>query len=213
MQNNIFILSCNTERLKTFFKYYNIFNTPTNININVIYDDRSEKPDLSFVDKKNVFYISDVIKSSLQYIDNKELALEIFDKYKVSVKWILFIYIAKILGIQKSMIIDDDTFMLKPIDNYFEYDYVMMREQLSAMSTRVRSLLGLIYPEVDIELQNTERMFCNSGQIIYTWKDDTFLKFINRIFCNDMLDFINEGIEKYSKNLQQRLERLAGNTG
>lgn len=204
-QNNIFILSSNLFRLTTFKKYFNLYNTKTNIKINVILDDRHLKNEEILCIKElgyQTYFVSDMINKTKNMFDNPQLISEITDKYGVSIKWLLFIYISKILGYNKSMIIDDDTLMLKPIDSWFKYENVIMREQLSAMSNRVKNVLSELYPYIDIEQLNKERMLLNSGQIIFTW-DDTLFHHMNLAFSQPMLNFVNEGITKYADNYKK----------
>lgn len=210
--NNIFIISTKFQRIKYFKKYFNIFNEKTNIKMNVIIDDRNMSNDeiKKFYDLNwNIYKATNVIEYVAPLFSNENIMRKILDNYGVSIKWLLFIFINKKLSIQKSMIIDDDTLMIKPLDHYFKHDYVIYREQLSAMSKRVRSLLSGIYPEIDIEKLNKERMFVNSGQILFNWHEDLF-NHIDKAFCQEMLDFVEEGKEKYKKRTATEVRKVGG---
>jgi hypothetical protein len=100
----------------------------------------------------------------------------------------------------QSALLDDDTFLLQPIDHYFQHKNVITRESLSGMNDRVQRLLTNVYGDiVDINQMKEDRHYINSGQMIYTWDGDVLLEFMNRTFCQDMYDFIEEGVKKYSK--------------
>lgn len=204
--NNVFVLSSNLDRIEYFIKYYNVLNKTTKTSLNLIIDDRNiDKTDKRISELKfdNVYFVKDIIEQTKDFFSGPALDFydEILDKYRVSIKWLIFIYTNKVLNLKQSALLDDDTFLLQPIDHYFENKNVIFREQLSAMNDNVKTLLSNICGDiVDIRKLAENRNYLNSGQMIYTWESDVLLDFMNKVFCQDMLNFINEGIAKYSKS-------------
>jgi hypothetical protein len=205
--HNIFVLSANVERVSYFNTYYNVLHKDTDSKLHLIIDDRHlGRLDTDTIESltnfTSVHYVSDIISSVRQFIAEKSLPFydAILERYKVSIKWLVFIYANKILGIHQAALLDDDTFLLQPIDHYFQNKHVVMREGMSGMSDRVQQLLTNVYGDiVDINKMKEERHYINSGQMIYTWDDDVLLEFMNRTFCRVMYDFVEEGIKKYAK--------------
>jgi hypothetical protein len=205
--NDIFVLSANIDRLRYFNKYYNVLHKDTVSTLHLIVDDRhlgrlDSNTLESLTNFTSVHYVSDIICAVRPYMAEKSLPFydAILEKYKVSIKWLVFIYSNKILGVHRAALLDDDTFLLQPIDHYFHNKNVVMREFLSGMNDRVQRLLTNVYGDiVNINQMKEERCYINSGQMIYTWDSDVLLDFMNRTFCRDMYDFIEEGVKKYSK--------------
>lgn len=196
--NNIFLLTAEYNRILNFYNYYNIFNKKTQTKINIIIDDRIiSKNDIIKIQKlyTDIYFVSDIIESLIIFFDSPDIVLEILKKYGVSIKWLLFIFIGKILKIKKSMLIDDDTLLIKPIDFYFKYDYVIKKDNLASMTDLGIDTAKKIV-KFNINEINEKRLFINSGQMIHTWKNEGLLKFMNNVFSIHMLNFINKGIKK-----------------
>jgi len=201
IMNNILIISNKPERLESFIKYYNIFNEPTDIVLNVILDDRYQTYDLSdtIKDNYNIYYASDAVKQLVPRLSDPETAEIILDKFRLSIKLLVILYAHEVLGMEKVCMMDDDTFLIQPIDSYFENDYVFYNERvLGRMSVAVENLMTGIYSDlVDVHKMNTKPHFTlNSGQVIHT-KNPNLFKFIDRAFCSDLLNVVCGAIEKY----------------
>jgi len=198
--NHIFVISNNLYRLEAFKKYYNIFGLPTVTKIHVILDDRYKDYDVSNIDDFfTIHYASDVLRSILPLLDEPTIAKNILDIYGVAIKWLVFPYVHKVLCIPKAMMMDDDVFLLAPLDHYFKYDYTYYNESaIGNMSTRVEKTMNVVYGDlVDIEsLRRVPYWSINSGQLIHT-ENKHYMNFINRAFSKDVYVLLYEGYMKY----------------
>ena len=212
-KNQVFILTKDLKKIKYFIKYYNIFNMKTNQVINLIIDNRKEKN--IFEDDNNFFnsihYTSDILSKVEHYIDNKEMFYKILDVYGLSIKLLIFLY-CKEININKLMLIDDDLFMLKPFDDYFEkYDYVIKRESLSRMSKDVKDGLSNTFSKNIICEMDKKASFINSGTMIFTYKEN--LKLIEKInlFFNSQY-ILNILLKSYKQNKDKPLRQIRWRT-
>jgi len=201
--NEIFVISDKIERLVQFKKYYNIFNCDTNTRLNVIIDNRKQDFDVSEIrDTFNIHYTKDMlekVKPLLNNFDNPDMVDKILDIYGVAIKWLVFPYVHKILNIEKAMMMDDDVFLLQPIDEYFKKDYVYHNETvLGVMSKGVEKALKPLYSEyVDITKMREKPVFClNSGQLIHK-DNDMLMTFLNKAFHPDVYNLLIFAVEKY----------------
>ncbi len=198
--NDIFIISNNMDRLVQFKKYYNIFHDDTKTQLNVILDNRKKDFDVSeILDTFNIYYTKDMLEEVKPLFDNPDMIDKILDIYGVAIKWFVFPYVHKILHIEKAMMMDDDVFLLQPIDEYFKKDYVYYNESaLGVMSKGVENVLEPLYREyVDITKMREKPWFTlNSGQIIH--KDhDMLMTFLNRALHPNVYNLLMEATEKY----------------
>lgn len=198
--NDIFLISNNMDRLVQFKKYYNIFNDDTKINLNVILDNRKQNFDVSeIIDTFNIYYTKDMLEEVKPLFDNPDMIDKILDIYGVAIKWFVFPYVHKILHIEKAMMMDDDVFLLQPIDEYFEKDYVYYNESaLGVMAKGVEKVLEPLYREyVDITKMREKPWFTlNSGQIIHK-DNDMLMTFLNRALHPNVYNLLVEATEKY----------------
>ena len=198
--NDIFIISNNKDRLVQFKKYYNIFHDETKTQLNVILDNRKKDFDVSeILDTFNIYYTKDMLEEVKPLFDNPEMIDKILDVYGVAIKWFVFPYVHKILNIEKAMMMDDDVFLLQPIDEYFEKDYVYYNESaLGVMSKGVEKVLEPLYREyVDITKMREKPWFTlNSGQIIHK-DNDMLMTFLNRALHPNVYNLLIEATEKY----------------
>lgn len=183
--NNIFIISSNIDRLCSVHKYFNIYNDPTSMKFSVILDNRHMSE--SDIEKANtlgwdIHYTTDVIDKCKDYFDDPQSLTDILSVYGVAIKWLTFIYAYKVLGIKKVMMSDDDVLILKPLDHYFKHDYVFKNEGSQKFSDQQRHEMLNIIRNIDghEEFLDSKKSI-NSGQLIHTWNDDSFLDFINKI--------------------------------
>ena len=198
--NDIFIISNNIDRLIQFKKYYNIFNDNTQINLNVILDNRKQDFSVSeIIDTFNIYYTKDMLEEVKPLFDNPYMIDKILDIYGVAIKWFVFPYVHKILHIEKAMMMDDDVFLLQPIDEYFKKDYVYFNESaLGVMSKGVEKVLEPLFREyVDITKMREKPWFTlNSGQIIHK-DNDMLMTFLNRALHPNVYNLLVEATEKY----------------
>jgi hypothetical protein len=201
--NDIFIISNNIDRLLQFKKYYNIFNYDTDARLNVIIDNRKTDLDVSQIrDTFNIYYTKDMLKEVkplFNNFDHPDMVVKILDIYGVAIKWLVFPYIHKILNIEKAMMMDDDVFLLQPIDEYFKKDYVYYGETvLGVMSKGIENTLNALYSEyLDITKMREKPAFClNSGQIIHK-DNDMLMTFLNKAFHPDVYNLLVFAVEKY----------------
>jgi len=198
--NDIFIISNNMDRLVQFKKYFNIFNDNTKISLNVILDNRKQNFDVSeIIDTFNIYYTKDMLEEVKPLFDNPDMIDKILDIYGVAIKWFVFPYVHKILHIEKAMMMDDDVFLLQPIDEYFKKDYVYYNESaLGVMSKGVEKVLEPLFREfVDITKMREKPWFTlNSGQIIHK-DNDMLMTFLNRALHPNVYNLLVEATEKY----------------
>ena len=205
--NRVFVVSNNIERVDSFLKYYNIGRLDTDTDVSFILDDRNTKFNTSHIDEK-IYYVSSMIESCRDFFNDKESFDLIIDIYGVAIKWLVFPYVHKVLGVKKAMMMDDDTFLLKPIDTYFNNDYVFKSEgPLGIISTGIGRMLSPLYDDlVKVQYWNminryegTDPKFSlNSGQLIHT-ENDMYMEFLNRAFCKSIYITLAEAKLKYEK--------------
>jgi hypothetical protein len=199
MQNDIFIVSNKISRIENLLEMYNVYDEDTYMNLHVILDDRNCTYNVeSISDKITIHYATDVIAKVKHFFD-EEWLLRILDVYGVAIKWLVFPYVHEILNINRAMMIDDDTLLLKPVDHYFFEPYVFYNESaLGIMGKFVEVVLDPIYKDkVDITTMRTKPYFSmNSGQVVHT-RNDHYLEFFKRAACKDMYVLIMEGVHKY----------------
>ena len=102
--------------------------------------------------------------------------------YRVSSKLVVFIYAKFKLGITKSFLLDDDTFILKNFDHIFRYDIALKKDGLTNLTGDSLNVWSNIYE--NHTMPGTKGTFINSGSILYTWNDndgliDHVAKFFN----------------------------------
>jgi len=213
-KKHIFVLSANVDRLEYFAQYFNIFGPDTDVVVHTIIDDRHvHQEDImrAYELGYHINLVSDVIDTVVPMLKRPDLAHDILDMYGVSIKWLLFPYINRVLDIKKAMTLDDDTLLLRPLDHYFEHDYVWKRERLSKMNERVIDVLGeIINNRKFIEEINANMMFLNSGQMLYTDNDDSLMDFLNRVFDTPIYEFVKEGYDKYKSRNTSKIRGVGG---
>jgi len=117
---------------------------------------------------------------------------KILDVYGLSVKLLTFVF-AKTLGVEKSMMLDDDVFLLKPVDSFFQYDYVKKADTMSKMGKKAHSIVRSVFPEsLDLEQMNADNHRINSGTLIY--------KFHESLIADLHAFFSSEQIYTFLKN-------------
>ena len=165
MQNDIFIVSNKISRIENLLEMYNVYDEDTYMNLHVILDDRHTTYNVeSISDKITIHYATDVIAKVKHFFD-EEWLLRILDVYGVAIKWLVFPYVHEILNINRAMMIDDDTLLLKPVDHYFFEPYVFYNESaLGVMGKFVEAVLDPIYKDkVDI---TTIKKILEDGKIL-----------------------------------------------
>lgn len=201
-QNNIFVLSSSNKRLEMFARYYNVFKEETNQQITLIVDDRRISRDKIFRSNifHNILYATDIIEELRPKFTNCDYYDMILNIYPVSIKMLIFIYAYYFLGINKSMLIDDDTLFLCPIDYIFEKDdYVVKKEFLSKMTHRRAQIFADIF-DIENFVNQFNKNLINSGTMLYTYKEKHDL-------LGDVQKFYNSGdifamlYENYCKNI------------
>ena len=201
--NHIFIITNNNKRLYSFIKYYNVYNKPTDTKLHVIIDDRNnESYDIEFIKQHfELHKISDVIKKVKPLLNNENIIEKIIEIYGVSIKLLIFPYIHKILNIPKAMMMDDDTFLLSPLDHWFKLDYVYYNESaLGALGKNVKDILYPLYKDlIDVHQLNDKGWFSiNSGQIIHT-ENNMYINFISKFFTQTVYDFLVKETDDYKR--------------
>ena len=181
MENVVFIPTSSLYRVRTLIKYYNVHNLPTSQRVIFIADDRGNIGKEEYADAVGdsgfeLIYTSDMLAAVNDlFADCPYYDQIINDMYKVSVKMVVFIYAARHLGINKSLMLDDDILFLKPLDEWFKHDYVVKSDRLSWMPDTHVKAFEYAYPHVDIAEFNQPKNHINSGSIIYTVNDDARL--------------------------------------
>lgn len=205
--NNIFVFSYSLERLNLFQKYYNVLNEETNTSISLILDDRKKPRDYYDMSKitfhENVYWATDIIEFCRDIVKDQILYDKINAIYGPAIKLLTFHWIYHKLNIVKAMILDDDVFFLRPIDDLFNYDYVIKEEHMSRPKGNFLIALREIYPDRADALKNN---LLNSGTIIYTYRNDLKL-------YEDISLFYNPLFLKFFENVEsQRIskERVKG---
>ena len=201
VKNNIFVVSNNIERLEALIKYYNIYDKPTNTKLHVILDDRERSYNATTIAEHfQIHLASHMIEKTRQFF-HEEYLFNILKIYGVAIKWLVFPYVHEVLGIKKAMMMDDDVFLLQPLDHYFENDYVFYNESaLGVMGKFVEKVLEPKYRDlVDIAPMRYDPYFSmNSGQVIHT-QNEHYIEFFNRAICKDVYILLLEGVDKYKK--------------
>ena len=191
--NAVFIPTSNLYRAQTLIKYYNIHAEPTNQRVTFIADDRGNISREEYASAINdprfgLIYTSDMMAAVNHLFDSCPYYDQIInDMYKVSIKMLVFIYASRYLGIKKSLMLDDDVLFLKPLDKWFEYDYVVKEDGLSSMPDHQVKAFQYTYPDVNIAEFNTPEVRINSGSIIYTLEDgdDRLVNDVRAFFSSD----------------------------
>ena len=209
MKNVVFIPTSNLYRVRTLIKYYNVHNLPTSQRVIFIADDRGTISKQDYADAVNdsrfeLIYTSDMLACVNElFADCPYYEPIINDMYKVSVKMVVFIYASRVLGIKKSLMLDDDILFLKPLDDWFLYDYVVKSDRLSWMPDVHVKAFQLAYPHVDIVEFNHPDHHINSGSIIYTMKDeDRLVADVRAFFSSDEIYHIL--VNRLNKNKGHR---------
>lgn len=174
--NRIYVPAYKEDRLRYFQKYYNVLGLETNIEITLILDDRyrtRESYDLSGIDfHKEIFWSSDIIADCRNLFTNKENYDRILKIYAPSLKMLVFIWLHKFKGIDKSMLLDDDVLYLKPVDEAFQNDFMIKKEMLSRVSGSLASVFRKVWPD---RVDDINTNLLNSGTIIYTYDESNGL--------------------------------------
>ena len=193
MKNVVFIPTSSLYRVRTLIKYYNVHNSPTDQRMIFIADDRGSISKEEYAEAVNdprfeLIYTSDMLAAvNDMFADCPYYDQIINDMYKVSVKMLVFIYAARHLGIHKSLMLDDDILFLKPLDEWFKYDYVVKEDGLSKMLDAQVKAFQRAYPHVDIAEFNQPKHRINSGSILYTMEDSSrrLLDDVRAFFSSD----------------------------
>jgi len=192
MKNVVFIPTSNLYRVRTLIKYYNVHNLPTDQRVIFIADDRGNISKEEYAEAVNdsrfeLIYTSDMMAAVNDlFADCPYYDPIINDMYKVSVKMLVFIYAARHMSIRKSLMLDDDILFLKPLDEWFAYDYVVKEDGLSTMTTTLVNGFQSTYPHVDVAEFNQPKHRINSGSILYTMEDnDRLLNDVRAFFSSD----------------------------
>lgn len=179
--NNIFILTTDPRKIKAFFKFYNVYDKETQTQINLIIDDR-----VSLESKFNfdcpIYKVTDIIDYCSSELNSNNL-LKILSIYPVSVKLLIFLWAFKFLNIEKSMLIDDDTVLIKPIDKYFEFDYVVKGDNIQGVNENIVRLMDSIFDCQFSEFVNANELI-SSGQLIFTYNEIIF-EIVKKFFSSD----------------------------
>lgn len=191
--NAVFIPTSNLYRAQTLIKYYNIHDEPTDQRVIFIGDDRGsiskEEYRAAINDPRfDLIYTSDMMAGVNHLFEDCPYYDQIVnDMYKVSIKMLVFIYAARVLGIKKSLMLDDDILFLKPLDSWFKHDYVVKEDGLSPMPKHQVKAFQYAYPHVNIEQFNNPEFRINSGSIIYTLNDndDRLVNDVRTFFSSD----------------------------
>ena len=211
--NNIFVITSNIERVGKFFKYYNILNLPTDTKLSVIVDNRKTTHDVSPIeDLCEIHYVTDVIEKVRPMFTNPDIMDKILDFYGVGIKWLTFPYCHRVLGINKVMMMDDDTFLMKPIDHYFDLDYVFYNESaLATMTATVERVMANVFKDkIDVRPMAKQPYFSlNSGQLLHT-DNEYYFEFLDRAFSKDIYILLIEGLEKYRGRPEYTGNRVMG---
>lgn len=190
--NVVFIPTSNLYRVRTLIKYYNVHALPTNQRVIFIGDDRGKISKADYADAIGdsafeLIYTSDMLAAVHDaFADCPYYDQIINDMYKVSVKMIVFYYAAVHMGIRKSMMLDDDVLFLKPLDEWFKYDYVVKEDGMSKMSAAQVKAFQRTYPHINISEFDQPKHRINSGSLIYTFQDDgVLLNDVRAFFSSD----------------------------
>jgi hypothetical protein len=208
--NIVIIPTCNEYRIRKFDEYFNIYDVDHNHRFIFVADDRHkisrEEYKTIFASLKNqslyeLHFASDLLSSvkliftDCLYFDN------IVNNYPLSIKLLIFIWAKMVLGINKSMLLDDDVLFLKPIDHIFDsYDYVKKPDALSWLCTKSKQCLQDTYEEFDLTKFENDKQKINSGSIIYTWQDShDLLGWVKQAFSSKALNkFVMERVYLHS---------------
>jgi hypothetical protein len=197
MSNVVFIPTSNLYRVSTLIKYYNVHNEPTDQRVIFIGDDRGDISKKEYADAVNdsrfeLIYMSDMLEAvNDMFADCPYYDAIINNMFRVSVKMVVFIYAASHMGIHKSLMLDDDILFLKPLDEWFKYDYVVKEDGLSNMSESQVTAFQRTYPHIDIFEFNKPKHRINSGSILYTMQDDSrLLNDVRAFFSSDEIYYI-----------------------
>ena len=192
MKNVVFIPTSNLYRVRTLIKYYNVHNLPTSQRVIFIADDRGNIGKEEYADAVGdsgfeLIYTSDMLAAVNDlFVDCPYYDVIINDMYKVSVKMVVFIYAARHLGINKSLMLDDDILFLKPLDEWFKHDYVVKEDGISKMSSAQIKAFQRTYPHINISQYDQPKNRINSGSLLYTHQDNgVLLHDVRAFFSSD----------------------------
>ena len=201
MANDIFVVSNKIERIHNLLNYYNVYDVDTNHKLHVILDDRKQSYNVeSISDLITIHYATDMIEKTKHFFEQEWLE-RILEVYGVAIKWLVFPYVHEVLGIKKAMMMDDDVLLLKPLDHYFEDEYVFYNESaLGVMGKFVEAVLAPLYKDlIDVSTMRYQPYFSmNSGQVIHT-QNEHYLEFFQRAVCKDTYVLIMDGVHKYTR--------------
>lgn len=205
----VFVSTYKPKMFEQFAKHYNITKTETKEVINVFVDDRNAKESdfdfgkYDFINK--IYKVSDIVRYGEKKFSDCECYNGIMTFYPITFKNQIFPYLAEEHSISKSMILDDDIFYVKPLDEFFEHDIVVKRDTMKA-DAKMLSILQCIFPDVEVSKLN-ERNLINSGSFIYSY-DEKLLPDIKAMYNSlETLDYLSES---YRRSMKLGKPRLAG---
>lgn len=196
MANHVFVCGGNASRLNWFSQYYNIEKKPTSQVIHFMLDDRfvGRSAFDGFILGNNTtnsdyIWVTDVVDALKHHFINVPYFNVILNKYyKVSIKLLVFIYAKEIMGIDKSLLLDDDIFFLKPLDKWFEYNKIVKTpETLSRMSANIGAMFTEIFGDEFVYADFTKSgKLLNSGTLLYVW-NDRLINDVKNYFSSELL--------------------------
>lgn len=202
--HNIFILSCNETRLEIMNKYYNIENIETSQKINVILDDTKlksiDRDKLKMVNG-DVYLASDIISFCREKLGKNTKYYDWYvDKYKPTIKMLIFYYVKHKLGISKSFLMDDDILFFKPIDEIFENSFARKKDMLSSIRKEENlKIWRTLFSSSLVDKTESEKNYINSGTILFDYdkQDDILEKSLLNFFnCDELYDKMKINNEK-----------------
>ena len=204
MSNVIIIPTCNLYRIRTFDKYFNVFNIVHDHRFIFVADDRHKISREEYLEvfstlkNRHLFdltFSTELLSSVSPLFSDVPYFADIVKNYPLSIKLLIFIWAKHELGIEKCMLLDDDVLFLRPVDHVFaEHNFVKKSDMISWLCQKSLAALQDAYPEIDVKKFENDKKKINSGSIIYTWDDShNLLGFVKQFFgCKSLHKFIME---------------------
>lgn len=110
----------------------------------------------------------------------------VYSLYPPSIKVLVPIYARySDLNLRKFMLLDDDTFFLKPVDSFFKHKCVVKSKSTNRLKTEpMVDMFHQMFPEVTKKYIRSTKHLINSGHFIMTWKD-SYLKAARNFFASE----------------------------